>query len=73
MQSEWERTRILAAILIQPHVKQRITPQKLLPLPWDADAKQQRQDSSAPQLSPEDRKARFEALVKKIGKSPSTF
>ena len=32
----WERTRILAAICIQPHVKEKITPTRLLPLPWDS-------------------------------------
>ena len=31
----WERMRLLAAITIQPHVKKRLTPQQLLPLPWD--------------------------------------
>lgn len=31
----WERMRILAAITIQPHVKSKLTPQKLLPLSWD--------------------------------------
>ena len=31
----WERARIVAAICIQPHVKKRITPRQLLPLPWD--------------------------------------
>lgn len=31
----WERMRLLASITIQPHVKRRVTPQKLLPLPWD--------------------------------------
>ena len=31
----WERMRIMAAITIQPHVKGRMTPKKLLPFPWD--------------------------------------
>jgi len=31
----WERMRLLAAICIQPHLKHRVTPDKLLPLPWD--------------------------------------
>lgn len=31
----WDRLRTLAAILIQPHVKRKISPSKLLPLPWD--------------------------------------
>lgn len=32
---DWERMRMLAAITIQPHTKTKITPKKLLPLPWD--------------------------------------
>ena len=35
---EWERMRLLAAITIQPHCKKKITPERLLPLPWDKDA-----------------------------------
>ena len=31
----WERTRILAAISIQPHIKNKITHKQLLPMPWD--------------------------------------
>ena len=34
----WERMRLLAAITIQPQCKKKITPEKLLPLPWDRDA-----------------------------------
>lgn len=35
LRGEWERIRMAAAILIQPHIKRKITPEKLLPLPWD--------------------------------------
>lgn len=31
----WERVRMLATITIQPHVKQKLTAQKLLPFDWD--------------------------------------
>ncbi len=31
----WERMRLLATVTIQPHIKKRLTPQQLLPLPWD--------------------------------------
>ena len=31
----WERTRVLASICIQPHVRKKITPRQILPLPWD--------------------------------------
>ncbi|MBR5652844.1 MAG: hypothetical protein IKX22_02025 [Prevotella sp.] len=33
--ARWERMRLLAAITVQPHCKKKITPEKLLPLPWD--------------------------------------
>lgn len=59
----WERMRLLAAISIQPHVKRKVTPRQLLPLPWDTDSAWQKQ--SAPQLSPSERRKRFESLAKK--------
>ncbi len=34
-QGSWERMRLLATITIQPHVKKRLTPGQLLPLPWE--------------------------------------
>lgn len=34
-QGAWERMRLLATITIQPHVKKRLTPGQLLPLPWE--------------------------------------
>lgn len=33
--SAWERMRLLANISIQPHIKKKITPRKMLPFPWD--------------------------------------
>lgn len=33
--AQWERTRMLAAIMVQPYVKGKITPEKLLPFPWE--------------------------------------
>lgn len=32
---DWERLRILASILVQPYTKRKVSPQELLPLPWD--------------------------------------
>lgn len=37
----WERMRLLAAIVVQPHVRKRLTPQQLLPLPWDKPEKRE--------------------------------
>jgi hypothetical protein len=35
MRSDWERMRMLATIVIQPHVKKKLTPAALLPFEWD--------------------------------------
>lgn len=36
---DWERMRILATVTIQPHIKNKLTAKKLLPLPWDNEVK----------------------------------
>lgn len=56
---EWERTRTLAAICIQPHIKKKITPRQLIPLPWDNVSHK----PDAPRLTPEEKKERFENMV----------
>lgn len=40
----WERMRLLASISIQPHVRRRLTPERLLPLPWDKEKGRARAD-----------------------------
>ena len=35
LRERWERTRLLAAVSVQPHVRKKLTPQQLIPLPWD--------------------------------------
>lgn len=57
---EWERMRI-AAIGIQPHVRRKITPQTLLPLPWD-NKKAADKEPTADIMSPEERRLRFEKI-----------
>jgi hypothetical protein len=37
--AEWERTRWLAAIVVNPHVKKRITPKDLATFPWEKKEK----------------------------------
>lgn len=59
LHDEWERMRLLATITIQPHVKNRLKADKLLPLPWDGEKK-----AEVPQVSKEEAKARFEQLLK---------
>ena len=58
MQAAWNRMRLHACISIQPHVKDKLTPEKLLPLPWD-----KRHNAEAPQISKEEAKKRFERLI----------
>lgn len=65
MRGEWERTRTLAAISIQPHVKKKVTPRQLIPLPWDRQT--QKQSRKAPEQTPEERRRRFEEVVKRLG------
>ena len=64
-QGEWERTRILAAFTIQPHVKKKLTPEKLLPLPWDR--KKKRAAADAPKLTKEQQHQRFKELLHRFG------
>lgn len=61
----WERARMIATICIQPHVKKRISPQKLLPLPWDK--KKPCAHNKEPELTPEQRRKRFEDLTRRLG------
>lgn len=60
MRESWERTRMLAAIVIQPHVKKRVTPRELLPFPWD----NRRPD--APVISKEEQRRRVGEILKRI-------
>lgn len=64
---EWARMRLLATITIQPHLakNKRITPEKLLPFPWDK--KKTRKHSESQELTVEQQRARMAELVKKLG------
>ena len=64
MHGEWERTRMLATIVVQPHVKGKLTPQKLLPFEWEKTTKKK---TSQKPVSREESKARFESLIKSNG------
>jgi len=59
--SAWERMRIQAAITIQPHVKGRITPQRLLPFPWETQPKKPRRKAT----TAEEDKKRMEEVLRK--------
>ena len=58
---EWERMRLLATITIQPHCRKRITPTRLLPLPWDSAGRIRAYDAPPPRSTPE----RFKELAAK--------
>lgn len=63
---EWQRMRLLATIVIQPHLSKgrKITPEKLLPFPWDHEkAKKQ----EGPKMSAAEQRERMKELVEKLG------
>ena len=64
----WNRMRILASIVIQPHVKGRMKPERLLPLPWDKGRyKKQGTRKQEDILSAEAQKARLLEVMKRKG------
>ncbi|MBO5626613.1 MAG: hypothetical protein J5953_12620 [Prevotella sp.] len=63
----WNRMRILASIVIQPHVKGKMSPERLLPLPWDKGRDRQADKRKAETLSKEAQKERLEELLKRKG------
>lgn len=70
----WERMRLLAAVTIQPHVKNKLTPQKLFALPWDDPRNEERgrrnkkDEEPPPPMSAEEQKKRFAELVGKVSR-----
>lgn len=66
IEGEWERMRVAAAILIQPHIKKKITADKLLPLPWD---RKKIPHQAAPHQSKAESDRRAEELMKRQGHS----
>lgn len=64
VKSDWERMRLLATISVQPHIKRKITAQKLIPLPWDKKPIAQKQP--AKKLTAEQHRQRAEELERRI-------
>lgn len=64
---KWVRMRMLATIVIQPHLAKgkKLTPEKLLPFPWEKS--QKRKGKKGPDLTPEQQRKRMVELVKKLG------
>lgn len=61
----WELMRLEATILIQPHVKERLTPKRLLPFSWD----EEKEDDDKPEeeLTAGERRQRAEEARRKWG------
>lgn len=59
---DWTRMRMLATIVIQPHVKKRITPQALMPFPWEK--RNDTREETKP-LTAEECRKRFERVKEK--------
>lgn len=62
----WERIRLLATITIQPHVKQKITAQKLLPFAWD---KKTFGIAESKQMTSKEKRERMDKILNKLGKT----
>ena len=66
--AEWERIRMLAFITIQPQLDHkkagRMTPDKLLPFPWD---NKPTHNADAPKLTAEQQRERMKKLADKLG------
>ena len=64
----WQRMRLLACITIQPHLGKRhkVTPEKLLPFPWESKPTRKKK-KEADNMTLEERRARMAELVKKLG------
>lgn len=62
----WQRMRMLATITIQPHLakNKKITPEKLLPFPWE---KAKSSAKKGRDISPEQQRKRMAELAKKLG------
>jgi len=63
-QGSWERMRMLATITIQPHIKNKLTPERLLPLPWE---KKRHHNPNVRILTQDERRKRMEELERRLG------
>lgn len=62
-QTDWERMRLLATIGIQPHITERMTPQRLLPFPWD----RKNEAPAVEELTVEQRRQRAQEFLERVG------
>lgn len=64
----WERMRLHAAMTMQPHCKNRLSPQRLLPFPWENGPQQRSQSTQG--LDKAQAKVRFESLMAALRQTP---
>ena len=63
----WELMRTHASIVIQPHVKGKLPPNRLRPLPWDNVRERKADKLKSEILSKEAHQERLEELLKRKG------
>lgn len=61
--SRWERARTLGLMSLQPWSRTRLTPEKVLPFPWDMKAPEPERVT----MTKAERRKRMEAMKKKLG------
>lgn len=66
LRDAWERMRLLATISIQPHVKNKLKPRELIPLPWDNERPE---TDEAPIPTKEEALKRFKRLAGAMDKN----
>ncbi len=65
IKGDWERTRQLAGLLLQPHLKKKVSPRDLMKFPWDNEPPEEGDEERPAPMSAEERKARY---LRRIGK-----
>jgi hypothetical protein len=67
LRDEWTRARLVATISVQPHTTRKITPEQLLPLPWD-NAPRHRPAADTPKMTTAEQRARAHELAARLAK-----
>lgn len=66
IKGDWERTRQLAGLLLQPHLKKPVSPQELMKFPWDDQPSEDWDYNRPSPMSADERRARY---LRRIGKN----
>lgn len=61
----WVRMRISASITVSPHVRGKVHPRDLLPMPWDDESR--REVPEIPELTAEEQLARGREFARSLG------